>query len=45
MKKKDLKIPKNRRTDNQPIKHNWVTLITQKLYYKVNSKVENVYFY
>ena len=42
MKKKDLKIPKNTRTDNQSIKHNWVTLITQQRYYKVNSKVENV---
>ena len=42
MKKKEFKIPKNKTIDNQSIKHNWVTLITQKLYYKLNIKVENV---
>ena len=42
MKKKDFKIPKNTRIDNQSIKHNRVTLITQKLYYIINIKVENV---
>ena len=42
MKKKDFKIPKSTRIDNQSIKHNRVTLITQKLYYIINIKVENV---
>ena len=42
MKKNDFKIPKNSRIANQSIKHNWVTLITQKLYYKVSTKVENI---
>ena len=43
IKKKDFKISKSKRIDSQSVKHNWVTLITQKLYYKVNIiKVKNV---
>ena len=41
--KKGFKIPKNTRIENQSIKHDWVTLTTQKPYYKINViKVKNI---